>query len=348
MPEIDSTLIQIVAIGAGAVVLLVLLLTLQRRRRAGAAEGDADGAEVPAESDAATASAEDLGPEDEANDGSRDVVRPEEEAVQSPLHDDGVGEGMEEDAVHAENEHGSREPVAGGHVADRSSFVPADGGPGGNGNPERALSSEPVFSRRGGLAPNEFEASESDTEQRTSAVWEEASEDDGTNNGDGSPDDRARVDAGWERAEGRAAQPVAAEASGEPPAGQDDVAPGAGEDSRVDGVATERAGAEEPREEPESQPFEREGRWWFRRDGELLVFEESSGEWAPVEAGPWPTRTEALAAEADTAPSSVKTEPSPQEPEISWPDRTFWKCGTCGAVNGATAATCRMCFAPSP
>jgi hypothetical protein len=26
----------------------------------------------------------------------------------------------------------------------------------------------------------------------------------------------------------------------------------------------------------------------------------------------------------------------------------FWKCPTCGAVNGSTATSCRMCFAARP
>ena len=27
---------------------------------------------------------------------------------------------------------------------------------------------------------------------------------------------------------------------------------------------------------------------------------------------------------------------------------SFWKCATCGAVNGSTTASCRMCFAARP
>lgn len=85
-------------------------------------------------------------------------------------------------------------------------------------------------------------------------------------------------------------------------------------------------------DEPEEQPFERDGRWWFKRGGELLVYDEGTGQWvaspqgagaaAPVTA----TQTAAPAIQADAGEG--------------------WKCSSCGAVNGSTATSCRMCFAP--
>ena len=75
-------------------------------------------------------------------------------------------------------------------------------------------------------------------------------------------------------------------------------------------------------DEPQEQPFERDGRWWFRRGAELLLYDESTGQWVPA-----PT-----------------TEPGPADQE----GQGFWKCPSCGAVNGATATTCRMCFSARP
>ena len=77
-------------------------------------------------------------------------------------------------------------------------------------------------------------------------------------------------------------------------------------------------------EEPRDQPFERDGRWWFRRGDELLVYDEGTGQWlqAPQQAAP--------AASGEAAQGG------------------FWKCPSCGAVNGSTAAACRMCFTPRP
>ncbi|HVL64076.1 MAG TPA: hypothetical protein VM573_02775 [Actinomycetota bacterium] len=81
--------------------------------------------------------------------------------------------------------------------------------------------------------------------------------------------------------------------------------------------------------EPEEQPFERDGRWWFRRGDELLVYDERSGEWTPA-----PEEATGGAATAAGASSAA--------------EGGFWKCPSCGAVNGSTAATCRMCFTARP
>ena len=156
-------------------------------------------------------------------------------------------------------------------------------------------------------------------------------------------------------------------------------------------------------DEPEEQPFERNGRWYFRRDDELLVYEEGTGEWVAAEEpernvqGSWggalASSGEGLAAtsasvdesvgggdaETDLQPepdlqpdADLQPEPDLQpetdlEPEVAETSRFetvqpaeekaeqkpvgeggFWKCSSCGAVNGSSAATCRMCFSARP
>lgn len=83
-------------------------------------------------------------------------------------------------------------------------------------------------------------------------------------------------------------------------------------------------------DEPEEQPFERDGRWWFKRGGELLVYDEGTGQWvaSPQGAG-------ATVATTQTAAPAVQADAG-----------EGWKCSSCGAVNGSTATSCRMCFAP--
>ena len=87
-------------------------------------------------------------------------------------------------------------------------------------------------------------------------------------------------------------------------------------------------------DEPEEQPFERDGRWWFKRGAELLVYDEGTGQWvAPPGAG-------AAVTPADTtsfATTSTATQSDAGE---------GWKCSSCGAINGSTATSCRLCFAP--
>ncbi len=116
-------------------------------------------------------------------------------------------------------------------------------------------------------------------------------------------------------------------------------------------------------EEPQEQPFERDGRWWFRRGDELLVYEERTGQWvaAPAAGGAVEqqtatpetvTETHTAAAEPvaqethdDPVHEQVQTEGAHQLPEEPGP---FWKCPTCGAVNGSMATSCRMCFTQRP
>lgn len=86
-------------------------------------------------------------------------------------------------------------------------------------------------------------------------------------------------------------------------------------------------------DEPDEQPFERDGRWWFKRNGELLVFDEQTQEWVPAPA-PSPVAVSVGGSEDSIQPLTVAPEPG-----------GFWKCGACGAVNGSTVPSCRMCFA---
>ena len=109
--------------------------------------------------------------------------------------------------------------------------------------------------------------------------------------------------------------------------------------------------------EQDDQPFEHEGRWYFRRGVELLVYEESTGQWvtAPDDVALASAPTLSSATSPDTAQTSgqtfgdiseageVSTEAAPTEEAGQ-----FWKCASCGAVNGSTADSCRMCFAPKP
>ena len=109
-------------------------------------------------------------------------------------------------------------------------------------------------------------------------------------------------------------------------------------------------------DDPQAEPFQRDGRWWFRRGDELLLYDESSGQWqpAPEGAAPTGTGTAPAAAAGQTAAASVATAEAGSTtstqtmPAVADQVATFWKCPTCGAVNGSTAATCRMCFAARP
>jgi hypothetical protein len=100
-------------------------------------------------------------------------------------------------------------------------------------------------------------------------------------------------------------------------------------------------------DEPQEQPFERDGRWWFRRGNELLVYDEGTGQWiaAPEERH--------RAAQAETQPipttiSNVAAGTVGSESSASSEQHGFWKCPSCGAVNGSTATSCRMCFTARP
>jgi hypothetical protein len=208
--------------------------------------------------------------------------------------------------------------------------------------------------------------------------------------------------AAFEAEESRdAAQPVA-ESVEEPVEAEVQSSP----EAEIQSVSS-TAGADEPDSE---RPYERGGRWYFRRSGELLVYEEGTGEWIPAtsapadESEPEPAaRQEPVAAQEPepitTSPVqshaeevAASTEPAAAEPDvaeqsqpstsfggqpvatvddvdlhessesergfevaeaqteqnIAQQSESFWKCPSCGAVNGSTATTCRMCFTPRP
>ncbi|HWC14551.1 MAG TPA: Ran-binding zinc finger domain-containing protein [Actinomycetota bacterium] len=104
--------------------------------------------------------------------------------------------------------------------------------------------------------------------------------------------------------------------------------------SQGQGFGGEATGPTLRGDEPEEQPFERDGRWWFKRGGELLVYDEGTGQWVSPGAGA--TTATHTTTSFGTAASSVATAETAEG----------WKCSSCGAVNGSTATTCRMCFSP--
>jgi uncharacterized iron-regulated membrane protein len=99
-------------------------------------------------------------------------------------------------------------------------------------------------------------------------------------------------------------------------------------------------------QEPQEQPFERDGRWWFRRGSELLVYDEGTGQWiaAPETARPAAAATQPI----PTTISNVSGTREPTEQSAGSEQHGFWKCPSCGAVNGSTATSCRMCFTARP
>ena len=107
-------------------------------------------------------------------------------------------------------------------------------------------------------------------------------------------------------------------------------------------------------DDPQEEPFQRDGRWWFRRGDELLLYDETSGQWQPAPDTGTPQDAQATPAGATGGPAGssaaagVQTTPVSATPAVADQVATFWKCPTCGAVNGSTAATCRMCFAARP
>lgn len=59
--------------------------------------------------------------------------------------------------------------------------------------------------------------------------------------------------------------------------------------------------------DPEEAPFERDGRWWYRRDGELLVYDEQVEQWVDPNAAD----TSAAAAAPQSEPSATSPTPDP-------------------------------------
>lgn len=152
----------------------------------------------------------------------------------------------------------------------------------------------------------------------------------------------------------------------EPYSAQPAEASGGAEDPDPFGAAGTQS-ATGAADEQEEQPFERGGRWYFRRDGELLVYDETTGEWVdaeqdqPQQEEPPPpsweddayTGSEAAftgggSDETDTETFASLSESEEESSSDQASAGGFWKCSSCGAVNGSTASTCRMCFAARP
>jgi hypothetical protein len=206
--------------------------------------------------------------------------------------------------------------------------------------------------------------------------------------------------------------------------------------------AAEPSTDDETTADDSERPFERGGRWYFRRAGELLVYEEGTGEWVPAgDDRPARSTTGASTAESiqvdqgggqagdaverQTAAVEASNEPpvagvaeerpaheaeraiarsngpstsfagqplaaaeeeaaalgepvgavavagedaavatgfeepgggavdlaeatATSEEPATTPTESFWKCASCGAINGSTATSCRMCFNPRP
>ena len=120
---------------------------------------------------------------------------------------------------------------------------------------------------------------------------------------------------------------------------------------------TSEEAAAEAAAEPEEQPFERDGRWWFRRGDELLVYDEQTAQWLRAEGSS--TRAvygQERAAEQGAVATESRTttyaEPSRADEAGSQgsaeTSNDFWKCPACGAANGIAATSCRMCFTARP
>jgi hypothetical protein len=129
------------------------------------------------------------------------------------------------------------------------------------------------------------------------------------------------------REEARAEEVRAAEREGEAPP----------EEER----AAEPAAVSAASQEPQEQPFERDGRWWFRRGDELLVYDEGTGQWVAAAQG------EGGGGQATAAAAQQETATA-EQPAAEQEEGGFWRCPSCGAVNGSTATSCRMCFAARP
>ena len=98
-----------------------------------------------------------------------------------------------------------------------------------------------------------------------------------------------------------------------------------------------------PEEEPQEQPFERDGRWWFKRGDELLVYDEGTGQWVPA-----PTTGGSVAASSSERGTQTAELGGAAGQQTGGEAGGLWKCPSCGATNGSTATTCRMCFAARP
>ncbi len=122
---------------------------------------------------------------------------------------------------------------------------------------------------------------------------------------------------------------------------------------RHEASAEQEEHREQAFEEPQEQPFERDGRWWFRRGEELLVYDEQTGQWLQVAGPPGGLGRSASSGEASGAVATetrtvTETAAAHSQEQGASSTRSFWKCASCGAINGAAASSCRMCFAARP
>ena len=166
------------------------------------------------------------------------------------------------------------------------------------------------------------------------------------------------------------------------PTSEDDPTASTNESTNAAEATAETSSAEATADE--EGPYERDGRWWFRRGNEELVFDDRTETWTSPEVLEESERQEEathessetithpldeprpqIAADIGTAevgsdpvePAAappVHTEPvateTPEEPRVITEETpaAHWKCPNCGVVNGSTATSCRMCFAARP
>lgn len=128
-----------------------------------------------------------------------------------------------------------------------------------------------------------------------------------------------------------------------PQAREDEARSGEPQQEQAEGAPDAVSAATE--DAPENEPFERDGRWWFRRGDELLVYDEQSQEWHS--AATEPSRKPAPPPQDATAASTQEPERTGVASATATEDESgFWECSSCGAVNGSTSSSCRMCFSP--
>lgn len=111
------------------------------------------------------------------------------------------------------------------------------------------------------------------------------------------------------------------------------------------------SGAAAVEEFPEETPFERDGRWWFKRGDELLVYDEQAGQWITPPPGTTPGGGGAGQPSSGGAGYRYDTGGGATEAAaagVSTGEPGGWRCPSCGAINGASATTCRMCFSARP
>ena len=89
------------------------------------------------------------------------------------------------------------------------------------------------------------------------------------------------------------------------------------------------ADVSEPTSPDEEGPFERDGRWWFRRDGDLLVYDEQLEEWVDPNSTPAaqpeqvaaPDPEPAVTAPVPAVEAAPEVEPHPLDEAREWTTR---------------------------